>query len=564
MSDAPASARYPRSAVLRRPVVACLVLAAVYLALSFLNDERGYLGTDTGGKVATLRVMEERGRLDPDVGYWAERWDPKLDLHPLYYTYDRGGKALNVSTLPALLAAYPLWRFGGYRATLLLPMLGSLFAALAARALVRRLGASAEVAWSAFWIVGLASPLAVYALDFWEHSIGVALTGWGIVLLLGVLDDRRPRWSALGAGVLFGVSGSMRTDTLVYGAVATAVVCTILLVRRAGLARAVLTGAVVVAGLAIPLVANEAMERAVLGDSLRSSRASATAENAISGGGSSRAVPSRVSEAHVTLLHLQPTLNSSAAMLGAVLVALAGYALWRSREQSGQRLAAIAALAMVALYLARASEGLGFVPGLLAASPIAIAGLVRGWTIRPARPLLAIAVLALPVVFAFQYRGGAVPQWGGRYLLVSGLLLAAAGAVVLADARRWLRIGAIALAASVTAFGVGWLSDRSHAIAETFEALDDRDQPLVSTIAHLFREGGAFYTPEKRWLTAIDEDDLESATGVLAEAGESEFGLVQLGDVADSPVIGGWRETGEDRVPFFGGTLRVTTYERTT
>jgi hypothetical protein len=43
----------------------------VYVALSFANDPHGSLGTDTGGKTATLVTMNRNGNLDPDVGYWA-------------------------------------------------------------------------------------------------------------------------------------------------------------------------------------------------------------------------------------------------------------------------------------------------------------------------------------------------------------------------------------------------------------------------------------------------------------------------------------------------------------
>ena len=51
----------------RRSAAAGLLLLAVYVGLSFLNSPRGFLGTDTGGKVATLRVMSESGRFDPDA-----------------------------------------------------------------------------------------------------------------------------------------------------------------------------------------------------------------------------------------------------------------------------------------------------------------------------------------------------------------------------------------------------------------------------------------------------------------------------------------------------------------
>ena len=119
-----------------------------------------------------------RGRLDPDIGYWAERWDPDGRLLPLYYTSHIGSRWVNVTTLPARLLGLPLFRLGGYRLALLVPMLGAVAAAFAApQALARRLGDGDG--WPAFWIVGLASPVAVYALDFWEHTIGLALDGVG-------------------------------------------------------------------------------------------------------------------------------------------------------------------------------------------------------------------------------------------------------------------------------------------------------------------------------------------------------------------------------------------------
>ena len=90
-----------------------------------LNDPRGTLGTDTGGKLATLHMMERNGGLDPDIGYWAAGDDPTGVLHPLHYTYRMGDKWVNVTTFPMLYAAYPLYLVGGDRAVLLLPMLGA-------------------------------------------------------------------------------------------------------------------------------------------------------------------------------------------------------------------------------------------------------------------------------------------------------------------------------------------------------------------------------------------------------------------------------------------------------
>jgi len=110
-----------------------------YVALSFLLDPRGTMGADEGAKVATLKVMAEQGSFRPDVGYWAAEWDPEGIYHGLTYTTRFGDQYVNVSTLPMIMVGKPLIDVGGYRATVLLPMLGGVLTALAARALAVRM-----------------------------------------------------------------------------------------------------------------------------------------------------------------------------------------------------------------------------------------------------------------------------------------------------------------------------------------------------------------------------------------------------------------------------------------
>jgi hypothetical protein len=233
-TSAPTIDRAPASSVngwLRRPVVAGLVLLAVYVVLSFAMDTAGFLGTDTGGKVATVKVMSERGDFDPDVGYWASRWDPEGRVHGLYYTSKIGDRYVNVTSLPMVLAARPLYDAGGYRATLLLPMAGAVAAAFAARSLSRRLRAEDD-GWVAFWVVGLASPLVIYALDLWEHTLGVAFMAWAVVALFDAVFDRPTWWRGLLAGLGFGVAAAMRTEAFVYVLTTTALACGVLAFSR--------------------------------------------------------------------------------------------------------------------------------------------------------------------------------------------------------------------------------------------------------------------------------------------------------------------------------------------
>ena len=487
--------------------------------------------------------MDERGRLDPDIGYWAEQWDAEGRFHPLYYTSHLGDRWVNVTTLPALYTAYPLYRLGGYRLALLVPMLGSVAAALAARAIVRRLRPDTD-GWAAFWLIGLASPLVIYALDFWEHSLGVALIGWAAVLVVDVVYDRARFWRAAVAGGLLGLAATMRTEALVYAAVILGALGVGLLVRRHNLVRAAALVGTAAVPVAVLWFANGALERATVGTEIRATRASGVLT-------ASEAGASRFEEAALTAASLHPALEPASYLLGAALLGLLVWAVFRSKDgDEGPAVVAIAGAA--ALYLLRFADGLGFVPGMVAASPV-IAAAALGRRVRAAALIAGIAVVALPIVWALQYQGGAAPQWAGRYILPSGLLLAAVGIAWLSGLGPMVRRGLIVLSAAVTAFGVAWLVERSHHVASAAEALTCRPEPvLVARLHHLPREAGGFYD-EKRWLVAPADDDVIAAADIVKNAGFDGFAVVDLANAdADAPfAVPGYRVSGQERIQFF-------------
>ena len=545
---------------MRRPLVASLALLTVYGVLSLVNDPRGTLGTDTGGKVATLRAMEQHRAFDPDVGYWAERWDPDGDLHPLYYTFRVGDRWMNATTLPMLYLGYPLHRLGGYRLALLIPMLGSVLAALAARALARRLGS--PDGHLAFWVAGLASPLSLYALDFWEHSVGVALMAWAVVVLLDMLDAPR-RWPrALAAGLLVGTAATLRTEALVYGAVATAAACLLLLWRHRRLFGPVVVGLAAVIGLAVPLVANAALESASTGGTVRSDRAAGAA------GAGGDTAHERVREGLITSVGLQPTLSWGSAAVGGAALLLLVYALRRADAPGARGPAAIAGAGAVGVYVVRFAQGLGFVPGMTAASPLAAAAALPSDRThvaqRTRRRLVAVvALVALPLVWAFQFRGGAPAQWGGRYVLVSGLLLTVLGVTAVERASRSVRAGSLGLAVAVTAFGLVWMASRTHEVADVEAALNRRPEAvIVSRVAHLAREGGAFYRYGGRpWLTAVSDAQEDAAVDVVRRTAAPTFALIDA-RTAPAPAFDGFISTARTELEFLGVRLQVTTYRR--
>ena len=544
---------------LQRPLVACLVLLAIYATCTLaLNDPRGTLGTDTGGKLATLHVMDHNGSLVPEIGYWAASADPKGDLHPIFYTFKVDGKWVNVTTLPMVYAAYPLFELGGDRGVLLLPMLGSILCALAARALARRLGRGSG--WSAFWVMGLLSPVAIYALDFWEHSLGLALMLWGVVWLLRLLDDEHGLRAALVAGALFGGAATMRTEALVYLVVCGATAALVYLWRSRAVAATVLRGGALLVGAALPLAANEVLERVALGGTIRASRAAGTAADV----GASATV--RVQEAFTTLVGMNRFTRTADYVFGALIVVcivLAVRAFRRSDEDLP--IAGSAAIAgAVFLYLVGFSGGLGFVPGMLTASPFAAIGVALGWR-KGVRIITVMAVAALPLVWAFQYSGGAGPQWGGRYTLLSGALLLVAATVVLEGHRNAL-VAACLVAALVTGFGIAWLSVRSHWVAHGIERIVDRhDQAVISGEAHVLREGGAFYDDSRHWLTSTSPRELHRAVRIVQDAGDTEFAYVVSDGVRIPRVIDGYQRDGIEKVQFLRPDLylEVATFRRT-
>lgn len=568
-ADDPREAPTRARSWLRRPVAAALLLLAVYAALSFaLNDPRGTLGTDTGGKLATLREMDRTGSLVPDIGYWAQQWDPKGTLHPLHYTYDLDGQWVNVTTLPMLELAYPLYRYGGDRAVLLLPMLGAVCCAFAARALARhaaRHDGDAETAgWRAFWVVGLASPVAVYALDFWEHTVGLALMLWAVVRLLDVLDRRdgwRGSWpGALAAGLLFGAAATMRTESLVYLVVGTGLTCVVMLWRERSLVRPVVTGLSALVGAGIMIGANRVLEQVLLGTDLRGARVAGTAN------GAGTTLANRAHEAATTAVGTGMTGVRSASewMVGVFVVALVALGAWgmASRDRRRVALGVAAFAAGCVVYLVRFLQGWGFVPGMLVASPFAAVGLLLAWR-RPALRLpAAIACAALPVAWYAQYQGGADPQWGGRYILLSGALLTIAGVVVLRESPRAF-VAVVALAGITTAMGIGWLSVRSTTTADGMAAIVARDdQVVISRQPHMLREGGAFYDARRHWLTATTPAQLRDAVRIATASGATELALVGGEDQAPPARLGDYRRGATEAVPFVRPDvhLQVTTY----
>ena len=163
-----------------------------------------------------------------------------------------------------------------------------------------------------------------------------------------------------------------------------------------------------------------------------------------------------------------------------------------SKRKGAEQLAVVAAVVAGLVLLWRLMDGLGFVPGLIAATPFAAAGLAWGFSDERNRFVTLAALLPVPLVLAYQFTGGAAPQWAGRYLLVSGFLLAVVGISQRARMAPWARTGFVVASVAVTAFGLLWMVQRSHEIADAADRLQARSEAvLISPNGFVPREFGA-------------------------------------------------------------------------
>jgi hypothetical protein len=264
---------------------------------------------------------------------------------------------------------------------------------------------------------------------------------------------------------------------------------------------------------------------------------------------------------------MEPSVATKDLLAGSVVFLLLAVVALGSSSRRHRIVVMVAAAGLVLLYASRFRTGPGFIPGLATTTPIAVVGLTWTWRSGLGRLIGAVAVMALPLVWAFEFTGGAAPQWGGRYILASGLLLAAVGATSLGNLERWAQGLFVLLAIAVTTFGISWLSVRSHQVARTAVALKQFPEPvLVSRLAFVVREWGAYdgTVLDRRWLTAPTDRDLEPAANVLQQAGVDTFATVELVTQPRIDRVGPYRRSGPGtRVKFLpGADLRVTPYQK--
>ena len=406
------------------------------------------------------------------------------------------------------------------------------------------------------WLVGLASPALVYALDVWEHSWGLALMTWGVV---GVMDTVRTGRvaPAIGAGLGYGLAATMRQEALVYGFVAGLVLVGALAVQRR-FGTAVSRGAAMASAALVPLALHTLLEVAVLGGSARASRGASTL------GSAGTDVADRVlSILGTTVFSMSSTSPISWLLSGLLVGSMTALAVSLARRPAGTsdamvRFVVVAWTLWTVLFV---FLGLGFVPGLAIAGPAAIFGFAamvkeRWWLAG------LLGVGPLPIVAATAFAAGAFPQWGGRYILTSGLVLTVMGVAWLGGRSTTALRVVVAASVLVSALGAAWTVERTNEIGDAGDriaALTTPDDIVVWRSPFKAREFGELAN-DRRWLSAPYAPDRDALGPLLLETDVDVFHWIS--DERIDARFPGWTATGVvDELSFL--TVQVVRFERT-
>ncbi len=538
-------------------LAASSAVVVILLLLSLALDADGSLGTDTGGKVATVSAMVERGDWNPTIGYWAESLDRDGVVHPFFRTRRTEAGWVNVTTLPMILITRPLVGAFGPRALFAVPILGSLLTCLGAGELARLFGSTS---WRpGFWAAATCSPVLVYGLDFWEHSIGLALMVWAAVALFSIREAEGTIarvGGAVASGVLFGLAATMRQEALVYGA-AGGVVGLSGAVGRTGRQRLAVSGAML-AGVVMPLWANELLERAVIGAAVRGERAIGVVAGVAWTGAIDRLEEGiLITASPINLVHPLSMVTSFL-----VAVALVWFGMAVLSEADTSRPAILCGLAVLLMFLRLIAFGPTFVPGLLAAVPAVGLGVAAALH-RRNLGVLTLSLVPIPVVWVTQYSGAAEAQWAGRYILASGLVLVAYAVGTLGRTHPGLLAGFLVANIALSMLGLAWLIQRTHDFGGANREVAALDVDAVVFADDFIAREAAPLGWDRQWLSAGSDEERALGSEVMRRAGVGRFAFVGPEDDPDPSFAGYVREPGVRSISYGTFSLEGRVYVRT-
>ncbi len=183
---------------------ALLSLALVLLAWVSISSLT-FLSSDTGVRFLQIRELATHQWQTFAIDYPAQLLDPDWQFTPYYHSYALLDNQLyfKISHIFPLFASV-LYACLGTAGLVVLPALGGVITAVA----IYRLGILSKVKYPywLFWATVFGTPLLIYTLELWDHSLAAACAAWGVYgAAVGVMHKRWQPMAWGGAAISVGL-----------------------------------------------------------------------------------------------------------------------------------------------------------------------------------------------------------------------------------------------------------------------------------------------------------------------------------------------------------------------
>lgn len=202
----------------RRLLILSVVAIVAIQTLLFVQSAsiRGFATGDGGVKLWQVQAILRSGNLDAPLAYPGAIYDPDHLYSPFVspWAFWQNDQVFTEYTSPFIWISAPLFARFGQAGLLLLPWLCSALIVIASAWLAWRVRPDRSSALVPL-TVGLASPISIYGLEFWEHTPGTILAVFAIAAIVKSIDSpRRSIWLIL-AGASIGLGLTMRAELYV-------------------------------------------------------------------------------------------------------------------------------------------------------------------------------------------------------------------------------------------------------------------------------------------------------------------------------------------------------------
>lgn len=181
-----------------------IAVMGVYLITLAFMPQRGLWIVDNANRSLQIRALADAKFQEYAIRWPGQALDPRYEMNPLRFdpegTFEafKDGQLISVFQPAFLVVGAAAWKLLGPLGVNLLPILGAGLMLAAVSALGRRLDYSQRGRHLAVLLAGLATPAWFYSQNLWEHTLAAALCLWGVVGVVGFLQERTWRPLVLG------------------------------------------------------------------------------------------------------------------------------------------------------------------------------------------------------------------------------------------------------------------------------------------------------------------------------------------------------------------------------